>query len=171
MSYYDIINNTYIFDRRGGNKMKIKDIMTEEIITVSENDTIEKCANLLIKNNLSGLPVVDDKQHLKGIVTEGDLIRRNANVQTPAYLELLGGIIYLSDPNEFLDDVKKAMGLFVNEIMTKNVITINPNDTVEQAANLLVKKKVKRLPVLDENEKLIGIVSRKDIMGHLFQSE
>lgn len=149
----------------------INHIMTKDVITVHENDTIEKCANLLTTHNLSGLPVVDEEGYVKGIITEGDLIRRSTKVQTPAYLELLGGIIYLDNPNKFLDEVKKSMGLFAHEVMTEDVITVHPNTEVEQAANLLVRKKIKRLPVLDENDKLIGIVARKDIMTHLFHNE
>ena len=149
----------------------INQIMTKDVITVHENDTIEKCANLLTTHNLSGLPVVDEEGHVKGVITEGDLIRRSTKVQTPAYLELLGGIIYLDNPNKFLDEVKKSMGLFAHEVMTEDVITVLPETEVEQAANLLVRKKIKRLPVLDENDKLIGIVARKDIMTHLFHNE
>lgn len=149
----------------------INHIMTKDVITVHENDTIEKCANLLTTHNLSGLPVVDEEGHVKGVITEGDLIRRSTKVQTPAYLELLGGIIYLDNPNKFLDEVKKSMGLFAHEVMTEDVITVLPETEVEQAANLLVRKKIKRLPVLDENDKLIGIVARKDIMTHLFHNE
>lgn len=149
----------------------INHIMTKDVITVHENDTIEKCANLLTTHHLSGLPVVDEEGHVKGIITEGDLIRRSTKVQTPAYLELLGGIIYLDNPNKFLDEVKKSMGLFAHEVMTEDVITVLPETEVEQAANLLVRKKIKRLPVLDENDKLIGIVARKDIMTHLFHNE
>src|SRR5699024_2697612 len=149
----------------------IKDIMTTEVITVKEDDTIEKCANLLTTHNLSGLPVVNEAGFVRGIITEGDLIRRSTKVQTPAYLEFLGSIIYLDDPNKFFADVQKSMGLFVNEVMSDNVTTISPDTEIEQAANLLVRKKIKRLPVVNESNVLLGIVSRKDIMTHLFQGE
>src|SRR5699024_10211198 len=148
--------------------MIIKDIMTTNVMTVNENDTIERCANLMIKSNLSGLPVVNDEGDVLGIVTEGDLIRRRSNVQTPAYLELLGGIIYLDNPNSFLNDVKKAMGLSAKEIMTEDLVTIQQDQTVEDAANLLIQKQIKRLPVLNDHHDLVGILSRKDIMSHLF---
>lgn len=149
--------------------MKIKDIMTTEVITAKESDTIEQCAKLLSTHNLSGLPVLDEEGNLTGIITEGDLIRRSAKVPTPAYMEFLGGIIYLDNPNKFFEEVKKSMGLTAKEAMTEELTTIGPEEAIETAANLLVRKKIKRLPVLDENEKLIGIVSRKDIMTHLFQ--
>lgn len=151
--------------------MHIKDIMTTDVITVTEDDTVEKCANLLSTHDLSGLPVVDEAGNVKGIVTEGDLIRRSARIEAPAFLEILGGIIYLDDPNKYLDNVKKSMGHFAKNIMSKDITTIHPNENIEDAATLLVKSKVKRLPVLDEAGKLIGIVSRKDIMNHLFHNE
>src|SRR5699024_8581937 len=149
----------------------INNIMNKHVITVRENDTIEKCANLLTKHNVSGLTVVDEEGHVKGIITEGDVMRRSTKVQKSAYLELLGGIIYLDNPNKFLEEVKKSMGLFAHEVMTEDVITVHPETEIEQAASLLVRKKIKRLPVLDENDKLIGIVARKDIMTHLFPHE
>jgi len=143
--------------------------MTKEVVTVGENDSVKKCANLLTTHHLSGLPVLDESGQLTGIITEGDLIRRSAKVPTPPYLEFLGGIIYLDDPNKFFDEVKKSMGLTAKEVMTEELITIGPDKTIDKEANLLVRKQIKRLPVLDESGKLIGIVSRKDIMAHLFQ--
>ncbi len=151
--------------------MYIKEVMTKEVITVSESDTVEKAAGLLATHDLSGLPVVDDKGYLKGIITEGDLIKHNSKVQVPAFLEILGGIIYLDDPNKYLENVKKSMGYFVQTVMTEEVITISPDEEIEVAASLLVSKKVNRLPVVDDTGKLVGIVSRKDIMNHLFQNE
>ncbi len=151
--------------------MYIKDIMTKEIITVSEDDTVEKCAKLLATHDLSGLPVVDDEGYVKGVITEGDLIKHNSKVQVPVFLEILGGIFYLDNPNKFYDDVKKSMGHFVKTVMTEDVTSVNPGEKVEDAAALLVRKKIKRLPVLDDEGKLVGIVSRKDIMHHLFHTE
>ena len=151
--------------------MYIKDIMTKDVITVREDDTVEKCANLLITHDLSGLPVLDANGKVKGMVTEGDLIRRASRIQGPAALEVLGGIIYLDSPKKFFDDIKNSMGNLAENVMTKNVITISPDNEIEDAATLLVQKKIKRLPVLDEEGNLIGIVSRKDIMEYLFQDK
>jgi len=112
---------------KGGMTMYIKDIMTTDVITVSENDTIERCANLLSIHDLSGLPVLDGQGQVKGIITEGDLIRRASRIKAPAFLELLGGIIYLENPNQFLDEVKKSMGHFAKDVMSKDIITVTPD--------------------------------------------
>ncbi len=151
--------------------MYIKDIMTSQVITVSENDTVEKCANLLITHDLSGLPVVDENMKVIGMVTEGDLIRRASRIKGPAALEVLGGIFYLESPTKFMDDLKRSMGNFAKDIMSKDVITVTPNMLISEAATLLVQNKIKRLPVINEEGNLIGIISRKDIMNHLFKAD
>lgn len=151
--------------------MYVKDIMTKDVLTVNENDTVEKCANILIRHNLSGLPVVDANGKVIGIVTEGDLIRRASRIEGPPVLEVLGGLFYLESPKHFMDKLKKSMGSIAREIMTEDVITIDPDKEIEYAASLLIKEKIKRLPVLDKNGDLVGIVSRKDIMSHLFDKD
>lgn len=151
--------------------MLIRDIMTKEVITVTEEDTVEKCAKLLSNYDLSGLPVVDNEGYVTGIITEGDLLKHNAEVEVPAFLEILGGIIYLSDPNKYFSDVKKSMGRYVKTVMTEEVETIAVHEKIEVAAKILTNRKIKRLPVIDEEAKLVGIVSRKDVMNHLFASE
>lgn len=151
--------------------MYIKDIMTKEVVTVSVNDNVERCAALLIEHGLSGLPVLDEEEKLVGIVTEGDLIRRASRIKGPAVLEVLGGMIYLDSPNKFIDELKNSMGQKVKDIMSSKIITIKQEQTIEEGATLLVKKSIKRLPVVDKEGKLIGIVSRRDIMSYLFPRE
>jgi CBS domain-containing protein len=148
--------------------MLVKDLMTTNVFTVKLDDTVEECAKLLTDKNLSGVPVVDDEGNLKGIVTEGDLIRRATNINGPKAIEILGGLIYLDTPKKFFEELKKDLGIFVRDVMTEEVITINENATVEEAATLMVEKKIKRVPVLNDNQELVGIVSRKDIMNYLF---
>lgn len=151
--------------------MYIKDIMTKEVISVKEDDTVEKCANLLMTHHLSGLPVLDDKGKIKGMVTEGDLIRRASRIKGPAALEILGGIFYLDSPKKLMEDLKRSMGHMAKDIMTEDVITITPDKEIEDAATLLVRKRIKRLPVIDKEGNLVGIISRKDIMNYLFHKE
>src|SRR5699024_1245556 len=137
--------------------MLIKDIMTREVITVKEGDTVEKCAGLLSKHHLSGLHDEDEQNYVIDIISEGELIKHNKEVEIPAFLEILGGIIYLNNPNKYFEDVKKAMRRFVKTLMTDDVITIGDNEEVETAAEMLTQKKIKRLPVLNEEGKLAGI--------------
>lgn len=150
---------------------QVKDIMTTEVITVSTGDSVELCAKLMQENNISGLPVLNEAGRVSGIVTEGDLIRRASRVKAPGYLEILGGLIYLGSPKKFVEELQRAMSLEAGQLMSKNLVTVVPEDTVEKAATLMVDKKISRLPVLDESGKLVGIISRRDIMGSLYSNK
>lgn len=151
--------------------MKVKDIMTKEVVTVKEEDTVEIAANVLNDNSLSGLPVVDENKLLKGIITEGDLMRRVSRIDGPSYIEILGGIFALESKSKLAERLQKSMGYLVKDMMTEDVITIFEDATIEDAATLMVKEKVKRIPVVDEVGILIGIISRRDIMHHLFDKD
>lgn len=151
--------------------MKVKDIMTRDVVTVTEEDTVERAANILNEKGLTGLPVVDDNNLVKGIITEGDLMRRISKIDGPSYIEILGGIFPLESKSDFADRLKKSMGYMVKDMMSEEVITIIEEDSLENAATLMVKEKVKRLPVVDEIGRLLGIISRRDVMKHLFDPD
>jgi len=151
--------------------MLVKEIMTTDVVTVSTGDSVEVCAKLLQEHNISGLPVLDEAGRVAGVVTEGDLIRRASRVKAPGYLEILGGLIYLGSPKKFVEELQRAMSLEAGQLMSKNVVLISPEDTVEKAATLMVEKSISRLPVVDEQQKLIGIVSRRDIMSSLYNNK
>lgn len=148
--------------------MKIEGIMTTDVITVSTSDSVEQCAKLLQEHNISGLPVLDEAGKVAGIVTEGDLIRRASRIKAPGYLEILGGLIYLGSPKKFVEELQRAMSLEAGQLMTKNVISVEPGAEIEEAATLMVEKGISRLPVIDADGKLVGIVSRRDIMSRLY---
>lgn len=148
--------------------MYAKDIMTKNVISVSEESTVENCAKHLLEFNFSGLPVLNENDELVGIVTEGDLIKRASRLKLPAVLELLGGLIYLDNPNKYMDELKRTMSERVGDLMNKKVITVMPDDTIEHTATLMMEKKIKRLPVVDTQGKLVGIISRRDIMSFLY---
>ena len=151
--------------------MRIKEIMTTDVITVSTSDSVEQCAKLLQENNISGLPVLDESGKVAGMVTEGDLIRRASRIKTPGYLEILGGLIYLGSPKKFVEELQRAMSLEAGQLMSKNVISVKPEESVEKAATLMVENSINRLPVVDDNNKLVGIVSRRDIMSCLYSKD
>jgi CBS domain-containing protein len=136
--------------------MQVKEIMTSEVVTVSITDSVEQCAKLLQEHDISGLPVLDEAGKVAGMITEGDLIRRASRVKAPGYLEILGGLIYLGSPKKFVDELQRAMSLEAGQLMSKNLVSIKPDDTVEKAATLMVEKKISRLPVIDENHKLLA---------------
>ncbi len=148
--------------------MQAKDIMTREVITVTKDTTVEETAKLLTENRISGLPVVEGKKVI-GMVTEGDLIFKDRKLDPPAFIEILGGVIYLKDPNKYLEGFRKMIATRVEDLMTTRVLSVKESASLEEIATIMSEKKVNRLPVLDERGELVGIVSRQDLVKSLIK--
>lgn len=146
--------------------MLVKDIMTTNVITVNKNATIEEIVKILIHNNISGVPVVDDNGKLVGIVTEKDLIYKDIEPKFPACVEFLGGMFFVEGIKNYEEKLKKFLANKAEDIMTSEVVTITEDMDVKEVAEIMVEKGVKRLPVL-KDEKVIGIVSRSDVVRSL----
>jgi predicted transcriptional regulator len=97
-------------------------------------------------------------------LSEGDLLVRESPLQPPLYVTLLGSIIYFESPVHFHQHMKKALGMFVQDVMTANPITIRPDAPLADAAHLMLDKRVNRLPVVDDHQRLVGILTRHDLL-------
>lgn len=143
--------------------MKVKEVMTKNIITAKPETSVKDIADILLKHNIGGVPVVNENDELVGIVTEGDLIVKDIRIHFPTYIQLLDAIIYLGGVKRFEEEFRKAIGATAEQVMTKNVYTVKPEDDVEEAATLMFEKHVSRIPVV-EGKKIVGIISKRDII-------
>ena len=143
--------------------VQAKDIMTRKVLTVKEVMTVEEVAKFLVEHRISGTPVVDENDRLKGIVTEADLIIRNKKVHIPTVVQLLEGVIYLESPKRFEEEMGRILGQKVSEVMTKEVVTITPNTYIEDIATLMSTERKYLLPVM-EKDKIVGIVGKADMV-------
>jgi CBS domain-containing protein len=138
--------------------MKVRDIMTTDPVKVTADTRLKEAARLMVRHRVSGLPVVDEGGKLIGIVSEGDFIRREAGRDRPHGVSLLDAV--------FGEGELQPVGAeTVAEVMTRSVVTITPEATVGEAARVMGRRSVKRLPVVDLEGELVGIVSRADIVG------
>jgi len=144
--------------------MKVKDLMSTNVLTISKDTSVEEIAGILAENNISGVPVVDEENRVIGIVTQKDLLYKDIKPRFPAVVEILGGMIFLSGVKEYNTELKKLVATKAEELMTKKVITISPDSSVEKAAAIMVDKNINRIPVVDEGNHLLGIISRADII-------
>ncbi len=142
-----------------------KDIMSKEVVSVTPDTSVEDAAKIMSKKGVSGLPVVSDGK-LVGIVTEKDLIMKNKKLNTPDHINILGGIIFLENPRKFREEFKKFIAINVEDLMTEEVVTVNPDTPVDEIATIMVEKDVNRLPVI-KNEKMVGIVARADLVKNM----
>lgn len=145
-----------------------KDIMTQNLITVKKDLPIKELSKIFIEHKINGIPVVDNNGKLIGIVTEEDLIDQNKNLHIPTVISLFDAVIYLESDKKFTDDVRKLTGTTVADIYTSKVITITPETTLNDCANLMAEKNIHSLPVL-ENGALVGIVGKIDLIRGLAQ--
>lgn len=150
--------------------MKAKDIMSPNVITVHKNATIKEIAKTLIDNDISGVPVVDDDGTLIGIVSEGDLLHKEASPKAPDYVNILGAIVFYHGLQRFNADVRKLFAEKAITIMTDKVFTVSEEVDIGEIAQLMLEHGIKRIPVI-KNNKIVGIVSRSDIVKILLLDE
>jgi CBS domain-containing protein len=145
-----------------------KDIMTRNVITVTPDTSLEKLAAILVKNEISGVPVVDDSGKLYGIVTENDLISQNKRLHIPTVVSFLDAAIYLESSKKFEEQVKRLTATTVQEICNRKVTTISEEVSVVDVATIMAEKKVHLLPVVKAG-KVIGIVGKRDMVKAVAQ--
>ncbi|WP_315874724.1 CBS domain-containing protein [Thermocoleostomius sinensis] len=148
---------------------QVKDFMTTDPVTVKPTDSVGTVLQRLEENHISGLPVVDETGKVVGVVSEADLLFRERPIRLPLYLSFLGGIIYLEPLDHFIQQLKKSLGVLVQDVMTPNPVTIAPEAPISQAADLMLEKRVNRLPVVDAAGVLVGIITRDDLL-HVLKS-
>ena len=146
--------------------MNVKDIMVKDVITINEEATIKEIADLLVEKNISGVPVIDKSNKVVGMVTHKDLLYKDIEPKYPAGFEILGAFISLKGVKTYNEELRKLIATEASQIMTKNVITINENATIEKAAEIMVEKNVSKIPVVD-NGKLVGLLSRADVVKYI----
>ena len=132
----------------------VKDVMSTEAVAVRREVTFKEIAATLRRYRVSALPVVDDTGKVLGVVSEADLLAKEALADPGVVAEVL-----------HRKDVRKAEGLTAADLMTGEVVTVSPQDPVEQAARLMHFLKVKRLPVVNSGGELVCIVSRSDLLA------
>ena len=143
--------------------MKVEDIMTRDVIQVRPDTRVGEIARIFRQFQVSGVPVVTDDGDLVGIITELDLITRHARPQMPAFLPLLGVYVPLNR-EKYRESLRRITGVVAEDIMTTPVTTVSPDASIEDLATMMISNRANPLPVLDEEGRLLGIVSRTDVL-------
>ena len=140
--------------------MRAHQIMTRKVITVGPDCSIADAANLMLRNHISGLPVLDKVGDLIGIVSEGDFLRRSeigTQRKRPSWLQFLTSTGRLAD--EFVDERGRKIG----DVMTRDPVTVSDDTPLDEMVSLMESKGVKRLPVM-RSGKMVGIVTRANLL-------
>ncbi len=145
-----------------------KDIMTRNVVTVTPDTSIEDLAALLVKNQISGVPVVDESGNLYGIVTENDLISRNKRLHIPTVVSFLDAAIYLESSKKFEQEVKRLTASKAGDICNRKAVTITEDASLVDIATIMTEKNVHLLPVV-KSGKITGIVGKRDLVKAVAQ--
>lgn len=140
--------------------MKIKEIMTTNVSSISPDANVIEALELLQKKEISGLPVIDANEKLVGMFTEKDIL----SYILPSYIEKVGRFIYEENPKGIKKKFMELSSIKVSQIMRKEVVITTEDTTLCEVARIMLTQKARRIPVLDESGKVVGIVARCDIL-------
>jgi CBS domain-containing protein len=139
-------------------KSTVKDVMSTRVIAVRKTASFKEMATRLREHHLSAFPVVDDDFKVIGVVSEADLLTKEALDGGQGGMPgMISGILQRREQ-------ERAAGLTAGDLMTRPAVTVQPDDPVEQAVRLMYARRVKRLPVTDSAGHLVGIISRTDVL-------
>ena len=150
------------------NNKTAKDIMTSDVIVAKQNDSVASVAKLLIKEKIGGLPVVNEEYKVVGIISETDILKKEKYVEAPRVVNFLQGLIFLDDVKNIEEDMKKIAAYKVDDLMSKDIIKVHEDDKFDDIANIMIKKSINRVPVVDSNNTLKGIICRYDIIRAMY---
>lgn len=136
---------------------KVRDVMTDRVVAVRQGASFKEMAARLRQDRVSAFPVIDENRKVIGVVSEADLLAKEALADEHGIPAAITGIVHHKDH-------KKAEGLTAKDLMTHPAVTVRTEDSVEHAARLMYTLQVKRLPVVDSGGYLVGIVSRADLL-------
>lgn len=140
--------------------MKVSELMTREVITIPPEMSVLEAVKILFEREISGLPVADDQRNVLGMITEKEII----SMALPKFAEQFGDFDVILDEESFSRKIAEADRIKVKDIMRREVLCVSEDTSVAEVARLMIAKQARRIPVLDKNKKLAGIIARADIV-------
>ena len=147
-------------------ELAVSRIMVTDVVTLHVEDTVEDAVRALAARGISGAPVVDDDGRLAGLVDDSDLILSEAKVHAPSAIEILGAYIPIPGAlKRFEEDVRHALARTVADLMDPDAPSVGADATLEDVATAMLDHRVSRVPVVDDERRVVGIVSRGDLVA------
>lgn len=145
---------------------KISNIMEKDVYAANENDTIGDVLHILVDKKTSGVPIVNDDKEVVGFISDGDIMKFIAK-QDPRIIDMTSFITAWYDVESFEQKLEDLLKINVMELATTRVISVASDDEVDDVARVLGRKKIKKVPVLDEKNHLVGVISRSTIIRYI----
>lgn len=147
-------------------KMMVKDFMIKDVISVRPDVTIKGVMKTFVDKKIGGLPIVNDEGILKGIITDGDILRaiKPIDRHIQDYFNL---ITYIEEQNMESRLSELAELPILRIAKTRGIVTVSPEDDMKQVVVILAKHHFKKLPVIDKGNKVVGVISRGDVIRNI----
>jgi CBS domain-containing protein len=147
-------------------EMKVKDFMIKDVISVSPETTIKEVMKTIVDKKIGGLPIVNNEGILKGIITDGDILRaiKPIDRHIQDYFNL---ITYIQEQNMESRLSELAELPILRIAKTRGIVTVSPEDDMKQVVVILAKHHFKKLPVIDKENKVVGVISRGDVIRNI----
>ncbi len=139
--------------------MKVKEIMTTDVITIPYSATLLKAAKILSRNNISGAPVIDQEGQMIGVISEKDLFK----ALYPAHSEFYDSPGVWIDLDKLEEKTVESVDKPIVDIMSREVVTVNPDASLMQVGSMMLVRGIHRVVVIGQEEQIMGIVTRRDI--------
>ena len=145
--------------------MKVKEIMTKDIISITPDTNASEALELLLKMRISGLPVLDEKNKLVGMFTEKEVL----SAILPSYVGSVGRFMYQENPKAVRQKTLAFRHLKVKDVMRRTSVTLDEDTTLCEVARIMLTQKARRITVLNKAKEVVGIVARGDVVEALFK--
>jgi CBS domain-containing protein len=150
--------------------VKVKELMTTNVITFKPSDKLHHVAETLRENRISGAPVIDAKRRVIGVISEADIMKLTATVPFPDIdplnpFPVFSLSAYMKRVKKIPEEIDTLFEGYVQDVMSKKPVTISPEDSISDAARIMHKNDFNRIPVVDAEGKLVGLIARDDIIG------
>ena len=145
---------------------KVADVMTRDVITVTPETPLRELATILSEKHINGVPVVDDKGNVLGVVCESDLVNQNKPLHIPTVFVILDSVIPMENPWRLQNEFKRLAATTVGDIYSHPAVSISPDTDLSDVARIMSERKFYTLPVI-EGGKLVGVVGKADVIRSL----
>ncbi len=142
----------------------VSDIMRTDVPTAAPTDSVAKVARMMSEHRVPGVPVVSAEGEIIGIITEGDLVERDADVTVPSFFAFFDAIIAVDAGQPFDEELRHVLATTAEELMSSPVYNILPTAALTELATLMMQENVNPVPVVNDDLQLIGLVSRADLV-------
>ncbi|MFT4040766.1 MAG: CBS domain-containing protein [Thermomicrobiales bacterium] len=151
-------------------ELTVRAVMRREVPIASPETSVADLARLMVEHRVPGVPIIDNGE-LVGIVTEADLIQREAKVDTPSVISILGSVLVADAGTPFNEELRRVLATSASELMTSPVYSIRDIATVTELATLMLQRRINPVPVVDDKRQIVGLATRTGIVEHIARLE